>query len=157
MLETLISLVASPAVGAGFGFLGSFFTKREERKNLELTFKHEQSMATINADNRRKELTLEGDNAERKLDAESFFASQKYGNQGSNGKWLSVFRPLIAMYLITIATYMTYQINSIVGGLTSLPASDLFLLYKSLIDTFMFLLTTSVTWLYGSRPSSKRK
>ena len=85
MIETILSLVGSPVVGGLLGFIGSWATKREERKNLELTFNHEQSMATITAANNRKELVLEGDNAERKIDAESFFASQKYGNQGSNG------------------------------------------------------------------------
>ena len=159
MLTTILGLLGSPAIGGLFGFIGSWTTKREERKTLELTFKNQERMAEITADNRRKEITLEGDMAEKKIDAESFFASQKYANSGTGwgSQLLSAMRPIIAIYLLSICTYIGYELNRLVGGLDVLTATVLIGMYKELIMSFMTLLTMSVSWFYGSRPSSKRK
>lgn len=156
MITEIIGLLGSPIMGGLFGFVGSYFTKREERKTLELTFKNQERMAEITAENKRKEITLEGEVAEKKLDAESFFASQKYGNstKGWGGQLLSAMRPVIAIYLLSICTYIGYELNRLVGGLNVLPANELVGMYKDLIMSFMTLLTMSVSWFYGSRPSA---
>jgi hypothetical protein len=155
-METLLGLFASPALGGLFGFVGSYFTKREERLTLEITLAHNEKMATITADNKRKEISLSGEMKENEIDANSFLASQRYGNKGDGfGQGLlSAMRPVIAIYLISICTYIGYELNRLVGGLEVLPAQELLSMYKDLIMSFMTLLTLSVSWFYGSRASA---
>lgn len=161
MLETVVSLIGSPILGSAIGFFGSYLKDRENRKREEAFFKHQQAMADITAKNKREELTLEGDLAEKVSVGEAFEASQKYGNQASGNKVLdgikSMVRPLVTTYLLGVTTYFGYSIHQLLGGLDVLTPIELLSLYKEIIVSMLALTNMSVAWWFGSRNSSTSK
>lgn len=160
MIETLITFLGSPILGSAIGFLGSWLKDRERRKEQELNFKHQQVMAEITAKNKREELSLQSDIAEKVSIGEAFEASQRYGNQKSGSPTLdgirSLVRPLVTTYLLGVTTYFAYSVHSLLGGLTILSPADLTGLYKEIIVSMLALTNLSVCWWYGSRKSSSQ-
>ncbi|MBU6955983.1 hypothetical protein KP814_31850 [Hahella sp. HN01] len=68
-----------------------------------------------------------------------------------------LMRPLITVYLLILATFVTLNISRHLGGVGALSPVDLMALYKEAIAKMLFLTTTAVTWWFGSRPSQLRK
>ncbi|ABC28924.1 hypothetical protein HCH_02094 [Hahella chejuensis KCTC 2396] len=68
-----------------------------------------------------------------------------------------LMRPLITVYLLILATFVTLNISRHLGGVGALSPVDLMVLYKEAIAQMLFLTTTAVTWWFGSRPSSLRQ
>lgn len=161
MIETLMSFLGSPILGSAIGFFGSYLKDRENRKREELSFKHQQAMAEINAKNKREELSLQGELAEKVSIGEAFEASQRYGNQKSGSPVLdgirSLVRPLVTTYLLGVTTYFAYTIHALLGGLEILTPAELLSLYKEIIVSMLALTNMSVAWWFGSRRSSSDK
>jgi hypothetical protein len=173
-MAALLSLLTSTGFGGIVGILGSWLTKREERKNIELQYAHDFKMAEL----RRDEVKLEAEH-ELAMADKQMERAQMEGNIALGEAELSAFqeglreqnktygikvvdavrglmRPLITLYLLAIATMLTYKINELVGGISTLPLEELLKTYKNVIDQMLFLTATSVTWWFGSRPSSGR-
>ena len=68
-----------------------------------------------------------------------------------------LMRPLITIYLLIIATFVVINIGSYIGGLESLEKAEMVTMFKNTITQIMFLVTTAVTWWFGSRPSQQAK
>ncbi|WP_246109296.1 hypothetical protein [Reinekea thalattae] len=176
MLEVIAGIFSSSGLGAIVGLFGSWLTKREERKNLNLKYDYEVQMAQIRkseaelefnhelalADKHIERAQVEGD-IQRDIDEMSAFTeSLKEQQQMYKISFVDairgLMRPLITVYLLVIGTYVTIKIGGYVGGIEgAMDADEMIKMYKETINQVMFLLTTAVTWWFGSRPSSQRK
>lgn len=176
MLEAIIAIFSSSGLGAIVGLFGSWLTKREERRNLELKYDYDVKMAEIRKSEAEMEFNHELALADKQIeraqvegaiqrDVEemaAFRESLKEQQQMYKIKFVDairgLMRPLITIYLLVIATFVTMKIGGYVGGLQgAMDPNELVTMYKDTIAQVMFLVTTSVTWWFGSRPSSQRK
>jgi len=174
-MEALLSILTSTGAGGIIGVIGSWLTKREERKNIQLQFERDVKLAEIRkdeakieadhelalADKQIERAQVEGsvaiDQAEIKAFSEGLKEQSKtYGIKAVDGI-RGLMRPLITVYLLVIATLLTLKINQLVGGLDSLEMSELKGIYDNVINQMLFLTATAVTWWFGSRPSSQRR
>tara|TARA_R110000851_G_scaffold323223_1_gene489712 strand:- start:1708 stop:2199 length:492 start_codon:yes stop_codon:yes gene_type:complete len=161
MITAIVGLLGSPILGSAIGFLGSWLKDREARKQQELSFKHQQTMAEITAKNTREELSLKGDIAETVSVGEAFESAQKYGNQKSGSPILdgirSLIRPVITVYLLVITSYFGYSIHQLLGGFDILSPTELLALYKEIIVSMLALTNMSVAFWFGSRANNRTK
>ena len=174
-MEALLSILTSTGAGGIIGVVGSWLTKREERKNIQLQFERDVKMAEIRkdeakieadhelalADKQIERAQVEGSVAVDQAEVEAFTQglkeqSKTYGIKAVDGI-RGLMRPLITVYLLVIATLLTLKINQLVGGLDSLEMSELKGIYDNVINQMLFLTATAVTWWFGSRPSSQRR
>ena len=174
-MEALLSILTSTGAGGIIGVVGSWLTKREERKNIQLQFERDVKLAEIRkdeakieadhelalADKQIERAQVEGSVAIDQAEIEAFTdglkeQSKNYGIKVVDGI-RGLMRPLITVYLLVIATLLTLKINQLVGGLDSLEMSELKGIYDSVINQMLFLTATAVTWWFGSRPSSQRR
>jgi len=156
----LIDLISSTGFGSIIGLAGGFFTKWMEQKAIESKQDHEINMLSA-----RKDLMIEtakigmetaevvGKLAIEQVEAKAFEVSQKTSKFGSAIK--AVMRPVI---IITLG-YFTWDIyttvDSMVGGLDSLPEDDLINLYKIIILSILSLFTMGVSWYFAQRSSKQ--
>lgn len=175
MIGTLADLFASSGLGAIVGLLGSWLTKREERRNLELKLTHDIKMADIRkqeaafefehelamADKQVERAQAEGEIARDVAEMDAFREGLKEQQLIYKIKWVDairgLMRPVITIYLLLLATLVATKIGSITGGLGALDKTVMETLYSDTIAQIFFLVTTAVTWWFGSRPSSGRR
>jgi hypothetical protein len=174
-MEALLSILTSTGAGGIIGVVGSWLTKREERKNIQLQFERDVKLAEIRkdeakieadhelalADKQIERAQVEGSVAIDQAEVEAFSEglkeqSKTYGIKAVDGI-RGLMRPVITVYLLVIATLLTLKINQLVGGLDSLEMSELKGIYDNVINQMLFLTATAVTWWFGSRPSSQRR
>lgn len=166
----IVDLFASGGMGALVGMLGSWMTKREDRKNLELTIKRDVQLGELRlkelaaesehelamADKEVERAEVEGDiaieSAEIGAFAESLQAQAKSTGIVFVDAIRGLMRPLITVFLLILATWLAASVNDMVGGLESMPKAELFDLYRLIIQQLIFLTVTAVTWWFGSRP-----
>ena len=150
MIESILTLLGSPLLGGLVGTIGSYFTRREERKFKESEWEHDYRMSQLNAENTRKGLQLQGELTEKELDGKAFLESHK-----SKSSWAdfirAVVRPIITAYLMYLMTVISLELNKIVGGMEVLPMDQIILLYSDVISGTVFLTITAVTWWFGTR------
>jgi len=174
-MEALLSILTSTGAGGIIGVVGSWLTKREERKNIQLQFERDVKLAEIRKDEAKIEADHELAIADKQIERSEVEGSIAVG-QAELGAFTEglkeqdktygiklvdgirgLMRPIITVYLLIIATLLTLKINQLVGGLDSLEMSHLKDIYDSVIDQMLFLTATAVTWWCGSRPSSQRR
>lgn len=170
MLEAIMGVMGSGGLGAIVGVLGSYMTKREERKQkildnehalkmgdlqlreLEMEQKQQVLMVDKNIDLAEAEGNIQLDAAE----IQAFTESQKGG-----GKWMdiakSLMRPVITIFLLIVSAIVLYKVGAKVNGLESIPEEELMELYQYIINQVIFLTVTAVTWWFAARPSSTRR
>jgi len=167
MLTAILGIFTSSGLGALIGMLGSWLTKREEAKTLAMKYEYELKMSDLRIKEREMESKLqiqkvEAEGAIQKdiVDSQAFIESLKEQSKVYGIKWLDALRgairPLLTVYILGVATYLTVEISRLVGGIQGgIPTSDLVVIYNKIITEIFFLATTAFTWWYGSRPSSK--
>lgn len=175
MLTALLSILTSSGLGGILGVVGSWLTKREERENLKLKFQHDVKMAEIRereaklefdhelalADKEIERAETEGQIQQDILSAEAFKTSLQEQAKTYGIKFVDairgLMRPLITVYLLAIGTYLTVKIGMLVGGVEeAFQPEELITMYRDVIAQIMFLVTTAVTWWFGSRPAGAR-
>jgi len=175
MIPLILSVLTSSGFGAITGLVGSFLTKNEERKSdkqkldhdlemakirkeeAQLEFNHELAMADKQIERAQTEGQIQTDIAEVSAFAKSLDEQKKtYGI-----KWVDairgIMRPLITFYLLGIATFVVVEIWGLSGGLNQIPGEEISSMFKDVISNIMFLVTTAVTWWFGSRPSQPKR
>ncbi len=171
MLEGLLTIASSSGLGAVIGAVGSWATKRENRKMKEIDNAHEERMAEIEtqqmemehnhalslADKQIEQAQVEGEIEKDIAETNAFTESLKSQKILTNIKFVDairfLMRPLITVYLLAMMSYLAYNIHMLVNGLDALPISQIAALYTQIISQLMFLTTTAVTWWFGSRGS----
>jgi len=185
MISTLIGLFSSAGFGAVTGILGSWLTRNEERKQKKLDNDFRIEMAKINleeskldrqheidmADKQRIEaetegsiekdlIKMKGEVESEKADAQSFIASIRSSSKPVGIKWIDglqkIMRVVITVYLLVIVTKFSFDVNTIVGGLGSIDASELVKLYVKIISDMLFLTMVAVGWYFGKRATNKK-
>lgn len=151
-----IEFFVSPIFGTIIGSISAAWTRREERKMREVELAHEKDMANINSQIRINEAKVEGEVTVQKYDAQAFKESQKTSSPWADTIRMAV-RPLLTGYLVWVCSYLGFELNSLVGGLESLPASDLMVMYKDVIMSVMTLTSMAVSWWFGSRNTQANK
>lgn len=150
MIEGILTILGSPLLGGLVGMVGSYFTRKEERKFKESEWAHDYKMSQLNAENKRKELQLQGDLTEKELEGKAFVTSQQ-----TTSSWAdnirAIVRPIITAYLMFLMTMIGLQVNELVGGMETLPMDQIILLYSDIISGIVFLTITAVTWWFGTR------
>lgn len=173
-MSILADILASSGLGAMVGLLGSWLTKREERRNLEIKLGHESAMAQIRKEEAAFEFEHElamADKQVERAEVEGMIA-RDIADMGAFRESLAeqrmlyrikpvdairgLMRPLITVYLLILATIVTLKIGRHVGGIEHLDETLMSALYTDTITQIFFLVTTAVTWWFGSRPSSSR-
>ncbi len=142
MLEALMTVMSSSAVGAITGGFFGWLNRREERQIRLADQAHERKMGT--AQSHADTMTSE---------ARAFEESQKtIGSISAAIK--SVVRPLITGALL----YMTYgilvELQRMTGGLGNLPADEAAAIYRDINLNIISLTATAVSWWFASRPTS---
>lgn len=169
------AIFGSTGFGTVIGLIGSYFTRRDERKKEEIHLANEQAMAKLRVEElkleQNHELAMADKQIERaeverattidKGELEAFKASLSIGSQKSGKGWVngfnSLMRPLITLFLLGVTVWFASEVFEKVGGLESLDSTELQELFKHLIMTFTFLASTAVTWWFGARPTSVKK
>lgn len=154
----ILDVFANAGFGALIGALFGWLNKREERATLK--DKHTYQVAMLNAKtNAQLQLAdiavqasqVKGELAIDKEEAKSFTASQKTTGFGEAIK--SIFRPMITCALLYVAYQLVMQIDSLVGGLDSLPTNELIALYRIVILQIFGLAGLCVGWWFSTRTS----
>ena len=165
MIAILVKLLASPILGSIAGFLGSWLTKMEERKQKALDYQHEETMlaarnqqAIALADKGIEAAKEAGKTLVDQEEAKSFTESQKPSALSAFSEALkSWVRAIIVAYLLALCTYLAVEINALVGGLSSIPTAELTSMYRDIIAQSFTLLSFAVGWYYAARGTSISK
>lgn len=169
----LVDLFATGGFGTIVGLVGSYMTKREERLSEEIKIRGQKELAQLRIREQELEQAHEVAMADKEIDKVEVEGALKIGEVEAGafvasvteaGKNIGItfvdairgmMRPVITVYLLGVATYLTFKLNTLVGGLAALPEDKAFALYTSVIGQIIFLTATAVTWWFGSRPTTK--
>lgn len=170
-MNWLIELFSSSGFGGIVGFIGSYFTRREERKLLESKQMHELNMRSYDF----QELEL-SQNHELKVADKNLERAKVEGNIEIEGKEINAFlesvksqakqvgvvfvdairglmRPVITIYLMLTTTIIAYKVGNRLDGLDGLPVDEMYSLYREIILQLVCLTAIAIGWWFGSRPT----
>lgn len=167
MLEAILSFGQSSILGGVVGLVGSWLTKREERKQQDQEFRHEQRMAEINTEQMRFRATHELQLANKEIDRTevegelSAFRESLKTMAAKTGIPIvdalrAIMRPVVTVYLLGLSSYVAFKVAVLVGGLSNIDTAVIEQLFVSIVRDTLFLTNVAVTWWFGSRPSSSR-
>lgn len=144
MIEALMTVMTSSGFGAITGGIFGWLNRKEDRKarQSDQIFELKRMAAQSQADTQTSE-------------ARAFEQSQVTKSKlGDAIK--SAVRPVITGLLL----FMTYQIltslESITGGIESLPEEEAIRLYRDITLNIISLTAMSVSWWFASRPTAIR-
>ena len=174
----ILGILGSGALGSAVGIFGNFIKGRGERKAQNDANAHELETRKLDLVELREEaklanirIQIENDGkqalaeteSQRALDVmEGEIRKASYANDKASygGGFVDtirgLMRPLLTLMFVIITAYYGYQVHVMVNGLDSLASLEVFDLYREVINTIMFLTTSSVTWWFGSRSTVKR-
>lgn len=173
MFEAIAGILGTSGLGAVIGTIGAWVQKREDRKIKQMEYDHdlkrmdfqiqesrlEHEQALALADKEIDKAKTEGEIQQELGELDAFTQSITAGAKETGIAFVDavrgLMRPIITSYLLIISTVLAIKINTLVGGLGSLPQDDVFVLYSDIINQVLFLTMVAVTWWFGTRPSSK--
>ena len=157
----LLELLGSSGFGALTGGLFGWLGKKEERKNLEMQLKHEIELMQTKTDSQIKltqaniNLTkAEAQSEVEKSEARAFEESQKVIS-GFAENLKSVIRPAILGVLMYQTWILMTSLETLTGGLESLPAAEVLALYKVVVLSITGLTSVGVGWYFSQRTSKQ--
>ena len=169
MLDGLLTMLTGGVGGGIIGLAGSWLTKRENRKTLELQIRRDLSLAKYEAEADARQLQYSVTMAEKQLEqsqaegeiamdiaeTDAFAESLKSQLKPSGVKFVDGFRalmrPLITLYLLAITGYFAVNVHTLINGLDALSRNELLELYSLIISQLLFLTNLAVSWWFGSR------
>ena len=175
MLETILGVLASPGLGAITGLFGGWMTKRENRKNKEMEFAHEEKMANIDKErdaadhahdiallDKKSELSLtegqiQADLLETKGDIEldkaaaDAFADSQVSKVPAMEYVKAAVRPIITAILLYYAWDIYSRLTELTGGLENMDKGTVENLYVYVVHAIIYLAVTAVMWWFASR------
>lgn len=157
MIETITAILASPVLGGITGVIGTYLQKKEELKLIKEKNDHEFNMTKVLSENRIKETQAKSEADDKRLEGEAFLASQGDNKLEMGATIRSAARVVITAYLLVLVTWIGYEVNNHLGGLSALPEKDLLEIGKHLVASVLYLSTTAVVWWFGQRPTSTFK
>lgn len=167
MLDVIAGIFTSGGLAGITGLIAGHLAKIEDRKKAELDNAHELEMAKLSIDEIKLEQSHELAIADKEIDkaeiegeiqveareVDAFIESQKNNTSGEGLiRWV---RPSIAYYLLILATYISFKVFQVTGGIESLTEAQQIDLLIKVIDYTFYLVTLAVGWFYGARGVSK--
>lgn len=163
MVATLVKLLASPILGSVAGFLGSWLTKMEERKQKALDYQHEEAMLAARnqqeiliAEKKLQGIVEEGRLAVEKADVDAFGKSQERSSTFGE-KVKNMMRAILVSYVAITCGILTFLIYRLVGGFNSMESAALVVLFSDTVSMFFYMFSMGYAWFYGIRGSSSQK
>ena len=144
MLEALGTILASSGAGSIIGGVFGFLNRKEERKLKEL--EHQFKLESMK---------LAGDVSVQLSEANAFTESQKTVSK-FGGAIKSAVRPIITGILLWQTYVILTSLETITGGIESLPVDVSMQLYRDVVLNIISLTATSVSWWFAARGTSKR-
>ena len=141
MFEALVSVLASSGAGSIIGGVFGLLGRKEERRSREADHKF-----------KLESMRLGGDIA---VDANSFLESQKTVSKFGDAI-KSAVRPMITGVLLWTVYNITANLETVTGGIESLPPELALELYKEIVLNVICLTATAVNWWFAARGSSKK-
>lgn len=176
----LLSGAMSILTGGATGLLGvvaqrafDAWNKKQELDKLKAQWDHEGVMkdkdAVIMAAEwaaRTKIAVTEGDAAKDVAESNAFAESLKSQtirySEGKQTGWFAngclvfldvisgLVRPLLTIYLCALTTYIWLQVRGLLSS-EDLSSAEALALWRTVIDTILYLTTTCVLWWFGTR------
>lgn len=145
MIAELGTILASSGFGSVIGGVFGWLNRKEDRKDREneRRFKLEMIQAQANFEQQTSE-------------ARAFEESQKTLSVVGDAL-KSIVRPLITGVLLFQMYIILTSLETITGGIESIPVAEALDLYKTIVLNIISLTATSVSWWFASRPSSVAK
>lgn len=168
-LGFIVDIFASGGLAGIVGAVSGHLSRKQDNIRKYKDQAHELSMSKVSLLESKaerahqllvvdKELNIVETEGEIKIESkelEAFLESQKDNKQsGQPGiRWV---RPIITGYLLLLATYISWKIFDITGGLEALDPDIQVDLLIQIVDSIFFLVTLAVGWFFGARGSSKK-
>ena len=156
----LLDILGSAGFGSIVGGIFGWLSKREERANMQMKFDYEINMvkAKTQAAIETAKLTIKqaetaGKLAVEKVEAQAFASSQKTNSFGEAVK--SLIRPVILGLLMWQTYKILSALESLTGGLESMPEDEILALYRIVILSITGLTSTAVGWYFAQRTSKQ--
>jgi|TARA_R110000764_G_scaffold68905_1_gene142803 hypothetical protein len=153
-MDFLLTLVSSTGFGALLGLAGGIIQKHQETKLIALQNEFKLNMLSAKtdaqiqlADKAIEATEVQGKVDVAKIDATAFKESMKLVN---NYGWV---RPLLTLYLVMLATYITYLVWELADGLNSLPPEKVLQLIQLVTLQVLVLTSIAVGWWFANRTS----
>lgn len=164
-MSMILSILGSSAFGTALGSFFQWLNRKEERASLAEKNRHDEAMQTLAnsqaialADKGIEAAKEAGKTAVEQEEAKGFTESQKPSVISAFSEALkSWVRAIIVAYLLALCTYLAVEINSLVGGLSSIPVDQLTEMYREIIAQSFTLLSFAVGWYYAARGTSISK
>jgi hypothetical protein len=145
MLAELGTILASSGAGSIIGGVFGYLNRKEDRKDR--ASEREYNLKMVAAKTESDVVSSE---------ARAFEESQKTMSVfGSAVK--SAFRPIITAALLYQMYIILISLESITGGIESLPIDVTIELYRDVVLNIISLTGMSIAWWFGSRPSGLRR
>ena len=132
MLDALVSVLASSGAGSIIGGVFGLLGRKEERRSREADHKF-----------KLESIRLGGDIALETVDANSFLESQKTVSKFGDAI-KSAVRPIITGVLLWTVYNITSNLETVTGGIESLPPELALELYKEIVLNVICLTATAV-------------
>ena len=157
----ILDILGSAGFGSLLGGVMGYLTKREERVSIKMKLDHDIEMidAKTNASIEIAKMGIEtaqvaGQLLVDKIDAKAFEVSQK--SSGVVGDVIkSSVRPIILAILMWQSYSIINNLETLTGGIESLPAEDIIGLYRVVVLSITGLTATAVGWYYAARTSKQ--
>ena len=163
MIAILVKLLASPILGSIAGFLGSWLTKMEDRKQKALDYQHEETMLAARnqqeilvAEKKLQGLIEEGRLAVEKADVDAFGKSQERSSTFGE-KVKNMMRAILISYVAIVCGLLTFAIYRRIGGIGAMESVALVGLFADTVSMFFYMFSMGYAWFYGIRGSSSQK
>lgn len=153
MIESILTLLASPVLGSISGMIGNWIQKKQEIEIIKEQNNQQYKMSMLNSENKRRETESQSKADSERLDGEAFVKAQDAPKTGWAAGLMSVVRVAVTTYLLIFMTYLAYQVSGLVGGLETLPMETLIDMYGQIIFSIIYLTITAITFWFGQRPS----
>ena len=144
MFDALVSVLASSGAGSIIGGVFGLLGRKEERRSREADHKF-----------KLESMRLGGDIALETVDANSFLESQKTVSKFGDAI-KSAVRPIITGVLLWTVYNITSNLETVTGGIESLPPELALELYKEIVLNVICLTATAVNWWFAARGSYKK-
>lgn len=153
MIESILTLLASPVLGSISGMIGNWIQKKQEIEIIKEQNNQQYKMSMLDSENKRREIESQSKADGERLDGEAFVKAQDTPKTGWAAGLMSAVRVLVTTYLLIFMTYLAYEVNTLVGGLETLPMEVLIDMYGQIIFSIIYLTITAITFWFGQRPS----
>ncbi len=168
--DGLVGVFTSSGLAGITGAVSAHFATKQENKIKALEFTHLENMADYSlkegaaerahdlarATKDYEKVELEGEIVIEGKEVDAFAKSQQDNNSGQKEGAIRWVRPVITGYLLILATYLSYKVFQVTGGIGALEKDIQIELLTTVIDSVFFLATLAVGWFFGSRGKSKK-